>query len=108
MGILEHTVTALQRGIQNLAIQGAADNIEGWLGTLSGQDFPGARDIEDNLRALHEHLQSGDIDGATVAALLSELASDTQRAASSADSDSADQLQTLGRLLDDSAQNLSR
>ncbi|MDO4262655.1 MAG: hypothetical protein Q4C67_00480 [Deinococcus sp.] len=108
MSILENTVSALQKGIQNLALQRAAENIEGWLGTLADQDFPGSDTIESNLRELHQHLQSGDVDGQVVSGLLSQLASDTQQAASHADPDSAEQLQTLGRLLDDSAQNLSR
>ena len=108
MNILNDTVSALQSGIQNLAIQRAAQTIEAWTETLSGADLPGAERLTANLQALYDHLLSESVDGATVAGLLSDLAADTQRAAEGAAGETAEQVQLLGRLLSDSAEGLNR
>ena len=94
---LESTVSALEGGVENLPLDAALSNIEGWQTTLADAGYS---DLADELGQLATALQAEPANQGEVSDLLLSLGAQTTAAADDAtDSDTASQLARLGALL---------
>ncbi len=94
---LESTIEALEGGVENLPLDAALSNIEGWQTTLSDA---GLTDVADELGQLATALQADPVDQDEVGGLLLSLGAQTTAAADNAtDEDTSSQLARLGAFL---------
>ena len=94
---LEGTIEALEGGVENLPLDAALANIEGWQTTLSDA---GLTDLADELGQLATALQADPVDQDEVSGLLLSLGAQTTAAADNAtDEDTSSQLARLGAFL---------
>ena len=94
---LEGTISALEGGVSNLALEAALSNIQGWQTTLNDAGY---NDLADELGQLASALQAEPVDQDEVSGLLLSLGAQTTAAADNAiDSDASSQLAQLGSLL---------
>ena len=94
---VEGTVTLLEGGVENVALEATVSNIEGWQATLSDAGFD---DLADELGELAAALQADPMDEEEVNALLLGLGAQTTAAADNAtDEETSSQLARLGALL---------
>ncbi len=94
---LENTISALEGGVENLPLEAAVSNIEGWQAALSEAGY---NDVADELGALAAALQADPVDTEEVNSLLLGLGAQTTAAADNAtDEETSSQLARLGSFL---------
>ena len=94
---LEGTISALEGGVESMALETAISNIEGWQAALNEAGY---NDIADELGALATALQADPMDVEEVNGLLLGLGAQTTAAADNAtDEETSSQLARLGSLL---------
>lgn len=95
------TVQALSGSPSDVSLTDGASLIDSWISSL-GAESP----IGSSLSALKTSLQSGSADSSEISSMLTDLADQTQDAASSADSDTQASLQQLAASLKSFGQQL--
>jgi hypothetical protein len=104
----QSTITMLRKGVRNIAVNQAVQNINGWQEKLQQQSGDAAfSQIDDNLGRLKNELTATDLDAQAIADLLSQLGQQTTKAAQNASGPSAQQLQQLGTLLSEAGNTLT-
>ena len=94
---VEDTVTLLEGGVENVALEEALSNIEAWQATLSEAGYD---DLASELGELAAALQADPLDGEEVSSLLLGLGAQTTAAADNAtDEETSSQLARLGSFL---------
>jgi hypothetical protein len=94
------TISALQGGVENLALERALGEIDGWEQRLEESGDPELVPIAENLRQLRVLLTAGSIDRVAVGKLLNTLGEQVQGVASGGLGASiAEKLQVLGGIL---------
>ena len=97
---LDSTISALLSGVEDLAIERALSEIDGWERKLEESDDPQLAPIAENLRQLRALLTAGSLDRAAIGLLLGVLGEQVQSVASGSLGESvAGRLQQLGGLL---------
>jgi hypothetical protein len=97
---LDSTISALLSGVEDLPIERALSEIDGWERKLEESDDPQLAPIAENLRQLRALLTASSLDGAAIGVLLSVLGEQVQSVASGSLGESvAGRLQQLGGLL---------
>lgn len=103
---LDATISALQGGLTSLPPEAAVSNLDSWQQQLQGT--PGAEPIASGLAELKTALSNGGASGQSVAALLTELGTQTASASTNAtDSAIASKLQQLGQMLTQAGSSLA-
>lgn len=111
-GRIESTISALQQGAMQVAVNKAREEVSGWRRTLQDSGEQQLTPIADNLAALETELSLEPLDGAAIGRMMRTLAEQTRAVAASdlvsnSDSEVADRLQSLARLLDDEGDSIS-
>ena len=70
---IDETVSALDGGVRNLAMNVALNQIEGWRLRLEATGVPELQPIADGLVRLQNHLASGEVDAGAVGGPLADL-----------------------------------
>lgn len=96
---IDPTINLLQDLLSDTAAKKGAEIIGKWEGDIEKAEFTGAKTIHADLVKLQHHLQSGTLDGATIAGLLVKLSESTERAAKHAEGNSAGKLESLAQAL---------
>ena len=102
------TINALGDGLTSLPLDQAISNIEGWQARLENSNDPTLITVAESLETLKGELQAQSVDQTSVGLLLIELGGRTQEAASMGQGDEAAQLVSLGMLLTDAGDSLTR
>ncbi len=104
---LDSTTSALNEGVQSLAIERAISEVDGWQKKLEASGDPGLQPIADNLAELKELLAAETLDAGAIGRLLVGLGDRTQAVAvSGTASPVADRLQLLSQLLTDEGRSV--
>lgn len=97
---LDSTISVLRSGVEDLAVERALSEIDGWERKLEESGDPQLAPIAENLRQLRALLTAGNLDRATIGMLLGVLGEQVQSVASGSLGESvAGRLQQLGGLL---------
>lgn len=70
---IDETVSMLDGGIKNLAMNAALNQIEGWRLRLEASGVPELQPIADGLGRLQNHLTSDEVDAGAVGGILADL-----------------------------------
>jgi hypothetical protein len=102
------TISALQGGVQNLGLERALGEIDGWEQRLEGSGDPELAPIAENLRQLKVLLTAGTINRVAVGRLLNTLGEQVQGVASgSLGASIAERLRVLGGVLNTEGRAIS-
>lgn len=100
---IDETVSMLDGGIKNLAMNAALNQIEGWRLRLEASGVPELQPIADGLGRLQNHLTSDEVDARAVGGILADLgvaSTDISRPVSG-------RLEALAGILSDEGRRLS-
>ena len=111
-GRIESTISTLKQGAMQVAVDKAREEVSGWRQTLRDSGEQQLTPVADNLTALETELEREPLDGAAIGRLMRTLAEQTRAVAASdlvsnSDSEVADRLQNLARLLDSESASIS-
>lgn len=96
---IDPTIHLLQDLLSDTAAKKGAEMIGKWEADIEKAEFTGAKTIHADLVKLQHHLQSGSLDGATIADLLVKVGESTERAAKHAEGNTISKLESLGQAL---------
>ena len=105
---LEPTIKALQGNLVEFGVAKGVKNIDSWMEALEGADFRGAKTIHDNLAKLKKHLESDELDGKAIGAILHTLGTETVHAAAHAEGAQGEKIKHLGELLSTAGGDLQK
>ena len=79
---IDETISALDGGVNTLAMDAALNQIEGWPLRLEASGVPELQPIADDLARLDDNLTSNDVDAGAVGGILADLGEQVRGAAS--------------------------
>ncbi len=100
------TIKHFTEGLTSFTISAAVKNIEGWEAKLQDVEAPGAKAIVKDLEKLKTHLQSDNLDGKAIGALVTKLGKETVALAKHGEGDQAEKIKSLGEALVHAAEKL--
>lgn len=80
--------------------------IDGWVTSLNGLDGDAGKPLADMLTQLKTALSADEVDSAEIARLLTQLGSETTKAAKLADGELSDKIKSLGSVLSDAGKSM--
>jgi hypothetical protein len=104
---IDSTLELFQGKLNEAAVKQGAKMISKWQTDLEKAEFSGAKTIHTDLGKLRKHLEGGELDGATIAALLVKLGNSAERASKQAKGASVGKLESLGQALVKAGESLS-
>ena len=96
---IDSTISILTGKMTDAAVKKGVEMIGKWEADLEKAEFTGAKTIHADLVKLRNHLEGGDLDGATIAELLVKMGKSTESASKHAKGDTAGKLESLGQAL---------
>ena len=105
---IDETVSTLDGGVRNLAVNVAINQIEGWRLRLEATGVPELQPIADGLTRLQNHLTSDEVDAEAVGGILADLGDQVRGLASTeVGRPVSGRLEALAGILSDEGRRLS-
>jgi hypothetical protein len=107
-GGIDETISILDGGVRNLAMNVALNQIEGWRLRLEASGVPELQPIADGLGRLQNHLTSDEVDAEAVGGILADLGDQVRDLASTdVGRPVSGRLEALAGILSDEGRRLS-
>ena len=104
---IDPTLNLLSGHLAEAAVKKGVELIGKWEADMETAEWRGAKTIHADLVKLRHHLEGGNLDGASIGALLVKLGQETGRTAGHAEGNNATKLEHLGQALVKAGEGLS-